>query len=77
MLALAALIAQEQPAHGVFAHTYQTRDFVPTLAARLDRALVTDCTSFKDRDGGSRYSRPIFQGKLTADVAPEGRRHTW
>ena len=30
-------------AHVVFPHTYQTRDFAPALAARLDRALVTDC----------------------------------
>ncbi len=72
VLALAALIAQEQPALVFFAHTYQTRDFVPALAARLGRALVTDVTGFKQQDGSAVYSRPVFQGKLTADVAASG-----
>lgn len=72
VLALAALIAQEQPARVFFAHTYQTRDFAPALAARLGRALVTDVTSFREQDGATVYSRPVFQGKLTADVAASG-----
>ena len=37
--ALAALIAAEAPSHVIFAHTYQTRDYAPKLAARLDRAI--------------------------------------
>ncbi|MEZ5284486.1 MAG: hypothetical protein R2712_06700 [Vicinamibacterales bacterium] len=37
--AAAAVVGQVSPAHVIFAHTYQTRDFAPTLAARLDRAL--------------------------------------
>jgi len=38
--ALATLIGQEQPSHVFFAHTYQTRDFVPALAARLGGTLA-------------------------------------
>ena len=76
VLALTGLIAQEQPARVFLAHTYQTRDFAPALAARLGRALITDVTSFrnqgKDQGGEAVYSRPVFQGKLTADVAPGG-----
>jgi electron transfer flavoprotein alpha subunit len=72
VLALAALIAQEQPERVFVAHTYQTRDFVPALAARLGRALVADVTAFREQDGAAVYSRPVFQGKLTADVAPSG-----
>ncbi len=72
VLALAALIAQEQPARVFVAHTYQTRDFVPALAARLGRALVADVTALKQQDGAAVYSRPVFQGKLTADVAASG-----
>ena len=49
-------------------HTYQTRDFAPALAARVKRPLVTDCVAVKD--GG--YVRPMFQGKLQADVAVDG-----
>ena len=53
-------------------HTYQTRDFAPALAARLDRTLVTDCVGIKPRDGGYAFTRPVFQGKLNADVVAEG-----
>lgn len=70
--ALAALIAAESPSHVVFSHTYQTRDFAPKLAARLDRAIATDCTGVKPHEGGHVFVRPMFQGKVHADVALEG-----
>ena len=43
--------AQLSPAHVLLPHTYQTRDFAPKLAARLDRALVTDVTGDQDAGG--------------------------
>ena len=70
--ALSALIAQEQPSHVVFPHTYQTRDFAPALAARINRPLVTDVTSLKREGDRLLYVRPMFQGKLNADVAVSG-----
>jgi electron transfer flavoprotein alpha subunit len=70
--ALEALIAAEQPSLIFFAHTYQTRDFAPKLAARLDRAIIVDVTGMKG-DGADRlFVRPVFQGKLTADVKAKG-----
>ena len=72
VLALAALIAQEQPALVFFSHTYQTRDFAPALAARLGRALVTDVTAIKKTGDRLVYVRPVFQGKLNADVEAAG-----
>jgi electron transfer flavoprotein alpha subunit len=59
------------PSHVVLAHTYRTRDFAPKLAARLDRALVTDCIGIK-RGEKVTYLRPVYQGKLVAEVAAEG-----
>ena len=70
--ALAALIAAEAPSHVVFAHTYQTRDFAPKLAVRLDRAIATDCIGVKAGAGGPVFVRPMFQGKVNADVVLEG-----
>jgi electron transfer flavoprotein alpha subunit len=70
--ALQDLITQLAPSHVLLAHTYQTRDFAPKLAARLDRALVTDVTALKTAAGGNAFVRPMFQGKLTADVVPQG-----
>jgi len=75
--ALAEAIAQFAPSLVVLPHTYQTRDFAPKLAARIDRALVTDVTAIKSGPStGSgqapTFVRPMFQGKLTADVVPQG-----
>jgi electron transfer flavoprotein alpha subunit len=72
VLALAALIEAEAPAHVFFPHTYQTRDFAPALAARLQRALITDVTAIKKQGETLAFVRPVFQGKLNADVAAEG-----
>jgi electron transfer flavoprotein alpha subunit len=69
--ALQDVITQLSPAHVLLPHTYQTRDFAPKLAARLDRALVTDVTAVK-AGAEAAFVRPMFQGKLTADVVPLG-----
>ena len=70
--ALEPLIASLSPSHVLLPHTYQTRDFAPALAARLDRALVTDVTGIKAVSGEIAFVRPMFQGKLTADVVAQG-----
>jgi electron transfer flavoprotein alpha subunit len=70
--ALAALIGQEQPALVFLPHTYQARDFAPALAARLGRAIVTDVTGLRKEGDAIVCVRPVFQGKMTADVQPTG-----
>jgi electron transfer flavoprotein alpha subunit len=72
VMALAALIETEQPALVFLPHTYQTRDFAPALAARIGRALVTDVTAIKKAGDALVYVRPVFQGKLNADVQAAG-----
>jgi len=73
--ALAQAIDELKPSLVILPHTYQTRDFAPKLAARLDRALITDVTAIKRAEGSglkAQFVRPMFQGKLTADVEPQG-----
>ena len=70
--ALQDAVAQLSPSTIVLAHTYQTRDFAPKLAARLDRAIITDVTAVKRVGDQVAFVRPMFQGKLTADVVAEG-----
>jgi electron transfer flavoprotein alpha subunit len=70
--ALADAIGQLSPTYVLLPHTYQTRDFAPKLAARLDRAIITDVTAIKHAGGETAFVRPMFQGKLTADVVPQG-----
>jgi electron transfer flavoprotein alpha subunit len=70
--AIAQVVGQLNPRHVLLPHTYQTRDFAPTLATRLDRALVTDVTAIHGSGDGARFSRPMFQGKLVAEVELSG-----
>ena len=69
--ALEKAIGELKPSHVVLPHTYRTRDFAPKLAARLDRALITDCTAIKGGDTPT-FLRPIYQGKLVAEVSAQG-----
>jgi electron transfer flavoprotein alpha subunit len=70
--ALQDAIGQLSPDYVLLPHTYQTRDFAPKLAARLDRAILTDVTAVKKGGAETAFTRPMFQGKLTADVVPQG-----
>ena len=80
--ALQSAIEQVKPTIVALPHTYQTRDFAPKLAARMDRAIITDVTAIKRAGGAGEaggaggnqvaFVRPMFQGKLTADVIPQG-----
>jgi electron transfer flavoprotein alpha subunit len=70
--ALAAFVRASSPSLVLLAHTYQTRDFAPALAARLGRPLVTDVQALKGSGPSVAFARPMFQGKLAADVVPQG-----
>ena len=70
--ALEQAITQLSPSFVLLPHTYQTRDFAPKLAARLDRALITDVTGIRKAGGEDAFMRPMFQGKMAADVVPQG-----
>ena len=68
VVALSSVIRSMSPEFVVLAHTYQARDFVPALAARLNASLVTDVTAVAGASGDVRFVRPMFQGKLAAEV---------
>jgi electron transfer flavoprotein alpha subunit len=58
------LIRKVNPTLVVFGHTYQTRDYVPKLAARFGRVLISDVIAAKPPV----FVRQLFQGKFNADV---------
>jgi electron transfer flavoprotein alpha subunit len=70
--ALEELIKAEQPKLIVFPHTYQVRDYAPTLATRFDRALISDVTDVRTEGSQPLFVRQLFQGKLNADVHAYG-----
>jgi electron transfer flavoprotein alpha subunit len=53
-------------------HTYQVRDFVPKLAARLESAAISDAIGCKQEGGKLLFTRQVFQGKFVADVSFAG-----
>jgi electron transfer flavoprotein alpha subunit len=72
VIALAQAIASVSPQIVALPHTYQTRDFAPALAARLHAPLITDVTGTTGAGSSATFTRPMFQGKLAAEVRPVG-----
>ena len=67
-----SLIDSASPTYVLLPHTYQTRDFAPLLAARLRTPLITDVTAITGNGADAAFVRPMFQGKLAAQVKPVG-----
>ena len=57
----------------VFGHSYEARDWVPRLSARLDIPFVSDCISFK-MDTKLTLVRSVYQGKFNADLSVSSRK---
>ena len=70
--ACSALIESVKPTFVLLPHTYQTRDFAPLLAARIRKPLITDVTAINGTGADATFVRPMFQGKLAAQVKPQG-----
>jgi electron transfer flavoprotein alpha subunit len=66
--ALAAGIAAEAPSFVLFAHTYQSCEYVPRLAQATGAAHVPEAIGFEAADGGLLWQRPILAGKMHARV---------
>jgi electron transfer flavoprotein alpha subunit len=71
-IALQQIVAALRPVYVLLPHTYQTRDFAPMAAVRMGASLITDVTAVKGTGSSATFVRPMFQGKLSAEVRPEG-----
>ena len=69
---IAALIQSADPAVIVIGASVQGKDLGARLAARLDAGLAMDCTVVKLDNGNLICTRPMFGGKIFADVEIEG-----
>ena len=67
--ALEQFIRAESPDYIVFPHSYQVRDYVPALAARLGRVLIGDVTAIGD---GPVFTRQLMQGRLSGNYKSTG-----
>ena len=66
--AMEDVVRSESPDILVLAHSYETRDWVPRLSARLNIPFVSDCTSFK-MDSKLTLVRSVYQGKFNSDLS--------
>jgi len=55
------------PDYFVFGHTYETRDWVPRLSARLDIPFISDCIAMKIENNVI-FSRSLYQNKINTDL---------
>jgi electron transfer flavoprotein alpha subunit len=65
---LAAVIKQADPAIVLFGATAMGKDLSARVAARLGAALVTDCVGVDFADGALKVKRPVYSGKVYANV---------
>jgi electron transfer flavoprotein alpha subunit len=69
---LSGLIQTADPAVIILGASAQGKDLAGRLAARLDAGVAMDCTAIKLDNGSLTYTRPMFGGKIVADVGIEG-----
>ena len=70
--AMKEVVIAESPNFIVFGHSYEARDWVPRLSARLDIPFLSDCSDYKT-DNHLTFVRSIYQGKFNSDwVFDEG-----
>jgi len=70
---LAGIIGQADPAVVILGATTQGKELAGRLSARLDAGLATDCVALKMDDGQISATRPMYGGKVLADVTLIGK----
>jgi electron transfer flavoprotein alpha subunit len=70
--AVQQIVASAKPDYVLLPHTYQTRDFAPMAAVRMGASLITDVVGINGTGATATFVRPMFQGKLAAEVRPQG-----
>ena len=63
------VISVSSPDLILFGHTYQARDWVARLSARLDIPFISDCIKIRFDSDRAIFTRQIYQGKINQDIA--------
>jgi electron transfer flavoprotein alpha subunit len=69
---VAAAVEKESPAVILLGASSQGKDLAGRLAARLNAGVAMDCTAIRLEDGNVVATRPIYGGKVLAEVALSG-----
>ncbi len=71
---LADLAQSADPAVIIMGASAQGKDLAGRLAAKLDAGVAMDCVKIQLDNGNLTYTRPMFGGKINADVEIDGAR---
>jgi len=66
------VIGQIEPKLIIVGHTYQVRDVIPKVSARLKRPFISDVTGFSIDGGTAVFHRQMFGAKLSAEIVASG-----
>lgn len=70
--AIKQVIMKEDPRYVFFGHTYQVRDYVPRISAKLMKPFIVDIVSFRSEANKVIFTKQIFNAKLLSDIVPKG-----
>jgi len=70
--AVKQIIDQENPTYVLFGHTYQVRDYVPRVSAKLNKPFLVDNIAIRVENGQPIFTKQMFNAKLSADVEAKG-----
>ena len=67
-IAIEQIILENDFRYVFFGHTYQVRDYVPKISARLMRPFLADNIKMSISDGSIVFTKQAFNAKLLADI---------
>ncbi len=67
--AILAAVEESEAKIVIMTATAMGRDVAPVVAAKLDAALLPDCTALEYNEGRLSVTRPVYAGKLNMSIA--------
>ena len=62
------VIESESPKYIFFGHTYQVRDYVPKISAKLMKPFLADSIAFEVNDDSVVSTKQVYNAKLLSDI---------
>jgi electron transfer flavoprotein alpha subunit len=70
--AVKQVIEQENPTYVLFGHSYQVRDYVPKISAKLMKPFLADSIAIQFNGKDVSLTKQMFNAKLFSDISPSG-----
>ena len=70
--AVKQIIDSENPTYILFGHSYQVRDYVPKISAKLMRPFLADSIAIHFDEKNVSLTKQMFNAKLLSDINPSG-----